>query len=115
MSVKFTAEETSRVPAGLRPLMQQYPLAFDNLLESIGKKEIPGTIQSLDIYFDDQLLPALSFSKEQKQVRVVSHLVSPEEPIVVTVFANDECGYVQIEDRVLLNRIGDEFLEVFEI
>jgi hypothetical protein len=33
----------------------------------------------------------------------------------LTVFANDECGYVQIEDRVLLNRIGDEFLEVFEI
>jgi hypothetical protein len=112
MSVKFTAEETSRVPAGLRPLMQQYPLAFDNLLESIGKKEIPGTIQSLDIYFDDQLLPALSFSKEQ--VQVASH-PSPEDPTVLTVFANDECGYVQIEDKVLLNRIGDEFLEVFEI
>lgn len=112
MSVKFTAQETSRVPAGLRPLMQQYPLAFDNLLESICKKEIPGTIQSLDIYFDDQLLPALSFSKER--VKVASH-PSPEDPKVLTVFANDECGYVQIEDRVLLNRIGDEFLEVFEI
>jgi hypothetical protein len=114
MSVQFTAQETSRVPAGLRPLMQQYPLAFDNLLEAFGKKEIAGTIQSLDIYFDDQLLPALSFIKEHQQVQVVSHS-SPEDPKVLTVFANDECGYVQIEDRVLLNRIGDEFLEVFEI
>jgi hypothetical protein len=114
MSVQFTAQETSKVPAGLRPLMQKYPLAFDNLLDVISKKEIPGTIQSLDIYFDDQLLPALSFSKEQQQVQVMSR-VSPDDPKVLTVFANDECGYVQIEDRVLLNRIGDEFLEVFEI
>jgi hypothetical protein len=114
MSVQFTAQETSKVPARLRPLMQQYPLAFDNLLEAFGKKEIAGTIQSLDIYFDDQLLPALSFIKEQHEVQVMSR-VSPEDPKVLTVFANDECGYVQIEDRVLLNRIGDEFLEVFEI
>jgi hypothetical protein len=94
--------------------MPKYPLAYDNLLDLISKKQIPGTIKSLYIYFDDQILQALSFIKEQQQVQVTSR-VSPEDPKVLTVFANDECGYVQIEDKVLLNRIGDEFLEVFEI
>jgi hypothetical protein len=110
MSVAFTAEEIAKIPAGLRPLMQEYPLVFDNLLEVLGQQGIVGQIKTLDIYFDDQLLPALSFSKEQ----VIAN-VAPEEPKVLTVFANDECGYVQIKDRVLLNRIGNEFLDVFEI
>lgn len=108
--VKFTPEETAKVDSSLHPLMQEYPLVFDNLLEALGKKTIPGQIQSLDIYFDDQLIPALSFAENQ----VTAH-ESPEDPKVLTVFANDECGYVQINERVLLNRIGHEFLEVFNL
>lgn len=110
MTVTFTPQETAKVPAHLRPLMAVYPLAFDNLLEVLGHAEIRVPIDSLDIYFDDGVLPALSFSDQ----RVVAHQ-APDDPQVLTVFANDECAYVQIQDRVLLNRIGNEFLSVFEI
>ncbi len=108
--VQFTADEMSKVHPSLHPMMQEYPLVFDNLLEALGKQSIPGQIQSLDIYFDDHLIPALSFTKDA----VMAHPAN-DEPKVLTVFANDECGYVQINERVLLNRIGNEFLEVFEI
>jgi hypothetical protein len=110
MTVRFTPDEVARVPVGLRDDMQRYPLPFDNLLEFLGRGEIKGSIELLDIYFDNGLIPALSFSAKQ-----VFANPAPEEPQVLTVFANDECAYVQVRDSVLLNRIGDEFLQVFEV
>jgi hypothetical protein len=110
MTVRFTPDEVARVPVGLRDDMQRYPLVFDNLLEYLGQPEIRESIRSLDIYFDEGLIPALSFSSNQ-----VFANPAPEEPQALAVFANDECAYVQVRDSVLLNRIGDEFLQVFEV
>ncbi|MGB8702949.1 MAG: hypothetical protein WCD18_26335 [Thermosynechococcaceae cyanobacterium] len=107
--VHFTPAETYRIPSDLRPLMQTYPQCFDNLLEVLGQPPFRGEIESMDIYFDDEVLPALSFYNGS-----VSANSAAEEPQVLTVFVNDECGYLQIHDRVLLNRVGKEFLNVFE-
>jgi hypothetical protein len=110
MPVVFTPEETRRIPSDLRPLMQTYPQSFDNLLEVLGQPPLQGDINSMDVYFNDDLLPALSFYEG----RVFANETS-EEPQVLSVFINNECGYLQIRNRVLLNRVGNEFLKVFEV
>ena len=110
MTVVFTPEETRRIPSDLRPLMQIYPQTFDNLLEALGQPAMQGDINSMDVYFNDDLLPALSFYEGR-----VSANEASEEPQVLSVFINDECGYLQIQDRVLLNRVGNEFLQVFKV
>ena len=110
MTVLFTPEETRRIPSDLRPLMQTYPQTFDNLLEVLGLPPLKEDIRSMDLYFDDDVLPALSFYKGR-----VSANECADDPQAISVFVNDVCAYLQIQSRVLLNRVGNEFLKVFEV
>jgi hypothetical protein len=111
MSVKFTPEEIAKVPSSLRPLMEQFPLAFDNLLEMLDQKPINEPIRSQDIYFDDELQPAFGFTSDGDLFAGTA----TETPSIITVFINDECAFVQVGDRILASRIREDYLAVFPL
>jgi hypothetical protein len=109
--VRFSPAELRQIPAPLHSLLQVYPLAFDNLLEHQHLPPLKGKIRSIDIYFDDYLIPALSLFAGH----VTAH-PADQEPQVLTVFVNDECAYLQVLDWVLLNRVQEtEFLKPLEL
>lgn len=114
MSVKFTPEEIAKIPANLRPLMQEFPIAFDNLfemLEMLEKGPIKGKIRSQDIYFDDEHQPAFGFTTDGDLYADIA----TETPTVITAFINNECAYVQVSDRILGSRIREDYLAVFPL
>ena len=111
MTVEFTPAEIAKVPSSLRPLMQEFPLAFDNLLEMLDGKPINEPIRSQDIYFDDELHPAFGLTSDGDLFAGTA----TETPSIITVFINDECAYVQAGDRILGCRIREDFLSVFPL
>jgi uncharacterized protein YrrD len=111
MSVDFTPEEIAKVPSSLRPLMQKFPVAFDNLLEMLEQGPINGKIRSQDIYFDDESFPAFGFTSEG----VLFADVATETPTIISAFINNECAYVQVGDRILGSRIREDYLAVFPL
>jgi hypothetical protein len=111
MSVEFTPEEIAKVPSSLRPLMQKYPLSFDNLLEMLEQGPIEGEIYSQDVYFDDEHQPAFGVTSD----RELFAGVATETPTIISAFINNECAYVQVGDRILGKRIREDFLTVFPL
>jgi hypothetical protein len=104
MTVKYTPEEVSRIPVELHPLMQQFPISFDNLFEIIDLGVIDEPIHSKDIYFDDELQPAIGLRADGE----VLATESTEQPKVITVFVNNKCVFVQVLGQVLADRIQDK-------
>lgn len=114
MTVKFTSEEIAKIPANLRPLMQEFPIAFDNLfemLEMLEKGPVKGKIRSQDIYFDDEHQPAFGLATDGE----VYAGEATETPTIITAFINNECAYVQVGDRIFPNRIREDYLAVFPL
>ena len=114
MTVKFTPEEIAKIPANLRPLMQEFPIAFDNLfemLEMLEKGPVKGKIRSQDIYFDDEHRPAFGFTSDGELFADVA----TETPAIITVFINNECAFVQAGGRILGSRIREDYLAVFPL
>jgi hypothetical protein len=111
MPVTFTPEEVAKIPSSLRPLMQKFPFAFDNLLEMLDQGPIKGEVRSQDIYFDDELQPAFGFTSEGELYAGEA----TQTPTIITAFINDECAYVQVGDRILGNRIREDYLAVFPL
>jgi hypothetical protein len=111
MPVTFTPEEIAKVPSSLRPLMQEFPLAFDNLLEMLDWEPINEPIRSQDIYFDDEPQPAFGMTSDGDLYAGEA----TETPSIITVFVNDECAYVQVGDRILGSRIREDYLAVFPL
>jgi hypothetical protein len=109
--VHFTNEEIARIPSQLHPLMQKYPIAFDNFLENQYLSPLRGQIQSIDLYFDNGLIPALSLF--EGKIKANPDTLDPQ---VLTVFANDQCVYIQINSQVLLNRArGRDFMKNLDL
>jgi hypothetical protein len=108
--VNFTEEEIEKIPSDLRPLMDRYPLAFDNLLEFFGKPPMAGPFETLELYFDDELRPALTVSNG-----TIDSSPATRDPICLTLLADDECCYMQIGDHILLNRVTASILQAFEV
>lgn len=111
MSVTFTPQETARIPSSLRPLMQKFPLAFDNLLEMLDQGPMTEAICSQDIYFDDEMNPAFGLTADGDLYAGEA----TETPTIITAFINDQCAYVQVGDRILGSRIREDYLAVFPL
>ncbi len=109
MTTIFEPEEIAKVPSDLRLLMQRFPLVFDNCLEVLGQGKIKGPIETIEIYADDDILPCVGKSGGTVYANPIN-----EKPTAWTVFANGECGYVQVQDRVLTSRLDANFLEEFK-
>ncbi|NJM78051.1 MAG: hypothetical protein HC852_22615 [Acaryochloridaceae cyanobacterium RU_4_10] len=104
MPVTFTAAEIARIPLEIQPLIQEFPLSFDNLFDVINLPPIEEPIISKDIYFDDDLEPAVGLKLNGQ----VLSSKSTDRPKIITVFANNQCGFVQALGLVLVDRIEDK-------
>jgi hypothetical protein len=99
-SVQFNPSEIQRIPTILHPLTQEFPIVFDNYLEYQFSPPLRGKIDAIDLYFDNNLIPAVSLFEGK-----VTANPDTSQPRALTVFVNDECVYLQVEDMVLLNRV----------
>ena len=108
---KFTPDEIAKVPPSLRPLMQEFPISFDALIEMQGQGPIKGPIKSQDIYFDDESAPAFGATSDGE----IYAGEATETPTVISAFINGECAYVQVGDHILGNRVQHDYLQVFPL
>ena len=110
MPPTFTTSELVQVPAELRPLLTRFPQSLDNFLDAQGKPPIPEPYESIEVYFDDDVTPAMSFSEGK-----VSATESTDDPMLISVMVNDEYAYLQAGDVILLNRVSESILDIFEV
>ncbi len=106
------AEINTKLPPQFAALKDKYPLTISNVADFWESRPYPKDYlpQLIDIYYDDEetLQSAISI-KNGKLVYV--ELEDPvTDPALIYLTIEDEPAYVQIEGRVIFNRLGGAVL-----
>ena len=104
------------LPKWMQDLATRYPISVENVLESQNLPLCPSDYRPrfLELFYGESLPRAdIAISVDGEEVKLIYYSrrqISGSEPIILKIRADDEWVYIQIGNRVLLDRLGENFL-----
>lgn len=99
-------EEISRIPLWIQQYKDKYPVSVSNIAMDYYLPILPfGYVpEDIDIHYeDDGGLADLSITRGKIEIFNIDR---PSNPSVIRIFIESQCAYVEIEGKVLFNRLG---------
>lgn len=99
-------EEIARLPMWIQQYKDKYPVSISNIAMDYYVPILPfGYVpEDIDIYYeDDSGIADLSITRGKIEIFNINR---PSNPNVIRIFIEGQCAYVEIEGKVLFNRLG---------